>query len=98
LEWQPKYSITELNASKNTAYFPTDRETLEKVLPKKLFIDCMGTLVQIQQEEVSQTSKVVVSGRKSKRQIQVSSDEEDLDEVAEEPGKRKKQQKKTFYY
>ena len=96
LEWQPKYSITELNTSKHTAYFPTDRETLEKVLPKKLFIDCMGTLVQIQQEEVSQTSKVVVSGRKSKRQIQVSSDEEDLDEVAEEPveeGKRKKQQK-----
>jgi len=95
LEWQPKYSITELNASKHTAYFPTDRETLEKVLPKKLFIDCMGKFEPIQQEGVNQTSKVV-SGRKSKRQIQVSSDEEDLDEVAEEPveeGKRKKQQK-----
>ncbi len=88
LEWQPKYSITELNASKHTAYFPTDRETLEKVLPKKLFIDCMGILEPIQQEGVSQTSKVAVSVRKPKKQIQVSSDEEQVEE-----GKRKKQQK-----
>ncbi len=43
LEWQSKYSITELHTSKQTAYFPTDRASLEKVLPKKLFIDCMGT-------------------------------------------------------
>ncbi len=96
LEWQPKYSITELNASKHTAYFPTDRVSLEKVLPKKLFIDCMGKFEPIQQEGVSQTSKVAVSGRKPKKEIQVFFDEEDLDEVAEEQveeGKRKIQQK-----
>ena len=66
-EWESKYSITELITSKHTAYFPTDRVTLEKVLPKKLFIDCMGKFVPIQQVGVSQTSKVADSGRKSKK-------------------------------
>ena len=55
LEWQSKYSITELNTSKHTAYFPIDQVSLEKVLPKKLFIDCMGIFVPIQQVGVSQT-------------------------------------------
>ena len=98
LEWESKYSITEMKTSKHMAYFPIDRVSLEKVLPKKLFIDCMGKFVPIQQEEISQTSKVADSGRKSKKQILVS-DEEDSDEVAKvaegqvlgEEGKRKKQ-------
>ena len=60
----------------------------------------MGKFVPIQQEEISQTSKVADSSRKSKKQILVS-DEEDSNEVAEvaeeqvlvEEGKRKKQPK-----
>ena len=96
-EWESKYSITEMKTSKHMAYFPIDRVSLEKVLPKKLFIDCMGKFVPIQQEEISQTSKVADSGRTSKKQILVS-DEEDSDEVAEEQvlveeDKRKKQPK-----
>ena len=96
LEWQSKYSITELHTSKQTAYFPTDRASLEKVLPKKLFIDCMGIFVPIQQVGVSQTNKVAVSGKKPRKQIQVS-DEEDLDEVAEEQGEEGKRKMQPKY-
>jgi hypothetical protein len=58
LEWQPKYSITELNTSKHGAYFPTDRVSLEEVLPKKLLIDCMGKLEPIQQEGVTKQARL----------------------------------------
>ena len=49
----------------------------------------MGIFVPIQQVGVSQTNKVAVSGKKPRKQIQVS-DEEDLDEVAEEQGEEGK--------
>jgi hypothetical protein len=59
LEWHSKYSITKC---KQTAYFPCDRVSLGKVLPQRLFVDCMGKLfVPIQQVGESQTNKVAVS-------------------------------------